>query len=366
MLEYIASIMDAGGHVPNFGDADDAIIARLDPDVDVDVYRSLLATGAVLFDARHSNSKPAEFDDKTRWLLGDAPRSASLPNPSTCRRVSLPMRRDFPRSGYYVLGDRFETQREVRIVADAGPTGIFVDRRARPCGCVVIHVERRGRGAADRSRARTRITHSDSGAIISRARRRTTRCASRRRPVHQRRQFSVAEACAGASDRVRARRCSTLGREPRWLRRLAPVTHRREILFDHATSALTVVDEIFCRESHAVEMFWHFAEACEVTLEGDRATARSGGAHLTMQLPQGTRRELVRGREAAPLGWVSRRFDQRTPSPTLLVQGMIRGNARLVTRIELSISTARTGMRAHRPVSNRGSLHEQRAETERL
>ncbi len=41
MLQYIASIMDAGGHVPNFGDADDAIIARLDPDA-ADVYRSLL------------------------------------------------------------------------------------------------------------------------------------------------------------------------------------------------------------------------------------------------------------------------------------------------------------------------------------
>src|SRR5688572_11881945 len=50
MLEYIASIMDAGGQVPNFGDADDAIIARLDPDPKLDVYRSLLAMGAVLFD----------------------------------------------------------------------------------------------------------------------------------------------------------------------------------------------------------------------------------------------------------------------------------------------------------------------------
>ena len=27
MLDYIASIMDVGGNVPSFGDADDAIIA---------------------------------------------------------------------------------------------------------------------------------------------------------------------------------------------------------------------------------------------------------------------------------------------------------------------------------------------------
>jgi hypothetical protein len=70
-----------------------------------------------------------------------------------------------------------------------------------------------------------------------------------------------------------------------------------------------------------------------------------------MQMPQGMRCELVRGREAVPLGWVSRRFDQRTASPTVLVQGAIRGNARLLTRIELSIATARS------------EAHQRRAET---
>ena len=85
-------------------------------------------------------------------------------------------------------------------------------------------------------------------------------------------------------------------------------------------------------------MFWHFAESCEVTLDGTRTTVRRGCARLEMQLPQGLRCELVRGREAVPLGWVSRRFDQRSPTSTLLVQGTISGNARLVTRLELSIA----------------------------
>jgi heparinase II/III-like protein len=150
-------------------------------------------------------------------------------------------------------------------------------------------------------------------------------------------------------------------------RRLAdPVTHRRELLLDHTTSAITVIDELFSRASHEVEMFWHFAEGCEVTLDNGRATVRRGNTELTMQLPQGMRYELVRGREAAPLGWISRRFDQRSPSPTVLVQGAIRGNARLLTRIELAGARAAPA-RSFRQVSNRGSLHEQRrAETEHL
>jgi hypothetical protein len=57
-----------------------------------------------------------------------------------------------------------------------------------------------------------------------------------------------------------------------------------------------------------------------------------------MDVPQGMRCELVRGREDAPLGWVSRRFDQRVPTATLLVKGDIQGNARLTTRIEPAIA----------------------------
>jgi hypothetical protein len=85
-----------------------------------------------------------------------------------------------------------------------------------------------------------------------------------------------------------------------------------------------------------------------------------------MQLPLGMRCELVRGREDAPLGWVSRRFDQRTPTSTLLVQGATQGNARLVTKLDLSISAVRSAAPTQKSVTTRGSLHEQRAETEHL
>ncbi len=43
--------------------------------------------------------------------------------PSTCRMCRCRCAGTFRTSGYYILGDRFETNREVRIVADAGPLG---------------------------------------------------------------------------------------------------------------------------------------------------------------------------------------------------------------------------------------------------
>src|SRR6185436_8445600 len=64
MIEFVASIMDAGGHVPSFGDADDAVLTRLDP-MSRDVFRSLLASGAVLFGRPEFKHKAGGLDAKT-------------------------------------------------------------------------------------------------------------------------------------------------------------------------------------------------------------------------------------------------------------------------------------------------------------
>ena len=121
MLEYIASIMDVAGHVPMIGDADDAVMARLSQESGFNVYRSLLATGAVLFNREEFKTKAGRFDDKSRWLLGDsaAQKFGELP----VAWGNLPVRRAFPDGGYYVLGSKYETEDEVRIVADVGPLG---------------------------------------------------------------------------------------------------------------------------------------------------------------------------------------------------------------------------------------------------
>ncbi|HEX7976522.1 MAG TPA: heparinase II/III family protein, partial [Anaerolineales bacterium] len=122
MLEFIAALMDVGGKVPMIGDSDDAVMVRFSREPAFNVYRSLLATGAVLFRREDFARKAETFDDKSRWLLGEEGnvafvRLAALhPDERQAKRV-------FPEGGYYILGDRFDTPDEVRIVADAGPLG---------------------------------------------------------------------------------------------------------------------------------------------------------------------------------------------------------------------------------------------------
>src|SRR6267143_1345140 len=121
MLEYLASIMDAGGNVPMIGDADDGLVVRLAQDGDFCAYRSLLATGAILFERGDFRLKAGALDDKTRWLLGS--ESDALFQAQSPTQTRLPLRQAFPAGGYYILGCDFETDREIRLIADAGPVG---------------------------------------------------------------------------------------------------------------------------------------------------------------------------------------------------------------------------------------------------
>jgi hypothetical protein len=365
MLDYIASIMDVGGNVANFGDADDAIIARLDPAADVHVYRSLLATGAVVFERPDLKRKAGAFDDKSRWLLGDRAAAQFACLPSSAKHAP---RREFAVAGYYVLGRDLDTPGEVRIVADAGRLGylsiaahghadalsftlsVAGEELLIDPGTFAYHTQKRWRDYF-----RGTSAHN------------TVRIDGQDQSVGAGNFLWLSHAPVRVLEFVSTAQFDRLVAEHDGYRRLKdPVTHRRELLLDHETTAVTVVDEIFCRGSHTVEMFWHFAESCEVTLEGGRAIVRRGAVTLEMQLPRGMRCELVRGREDAPLGWVSRRFDQRVPTTVLHIQGPTRGNARLVTRLEPIIAAARSDPRPSRPVSNGGFLHEQRAETEHL
>jgi hypothetical protein len=342
MLEYIASIMDAGGQVPNFGDADDAVIARLDPDATADVYHSLLATGAVLFDCAEFKFKSliagGVVDDKTRWLLGDA--AAAKYDGLDMSRISLPVRRDFPQAGYYILGDRFETRREVRIVADAGPLGylsiaahghadalsftlsaggheLLIDP-----GTYAYHTQRLWRdyfkGTSAHNTVRIdRVDQSVSGGNflwIKHAQARVI--AIERTPSSER----------------------WVASHDGYTRLKHPVTHRREILFEKEHSRVQVTDELLGSGSHEVEIFWHFAEQCAVEMEGGAVRATHADVALAMSVPEGLRCDIRRGVESPqPAGWISRSFDARQPTTTVVMSGRITGAARFVTRLSLEL-----------------------------
>lgn len=336
MLEYLASIMDAGGHMPMIGDADDGRVVLLSQEPDFCPYRSLLATGAVLFGRGDFAAKAGRLDDKTRWLTGPEaePRFAG----AAATAALLPVRRAFNEGGYYIIGCDFETARELRMVVDAGPIGY---------GSIAAH------GHADALSFTLSLGgHEmlvDPGTFTYRADspwRRYFRgtCAHNTLRVDGLDQSEPGGSFLWTTKaRASCNSWHSTGREDcfeGWhdgYRRLAdPVIHRRRILLDKARRRIHVDDRLEMKGAHDIELFFHFAEPCLVTAFGPAWLIERNGLRLRLALPGASDAQvrLYRGEHEPPMGWVSRSFDVKNPSPTLAWRARLAGPVLLRTVID--------------------------------
>jgi hypothetical protein len=344
MLDFLASIMDVSGGVPAIGDADQGVLVRLVPETSgakpwPGIYRSLLAAGAVLFGRPEFRLKAGELDEKTRWLLGDA--AASRFERMQTSPVRLPVRRSFPRGGYYILGSDFETPAEVRIVADAGALGylsiaahghadalaftLTVGGKALLIdpGTFAYHTERawrryfRGTSAHNTVMIDGEDQSLDAGAFLW---------------------LQHAEATVDEFD------CSSdlqvLIAHHGGYRRLAdPLLHRRTLRYDTSGETLAISDELLCAREHTAEIFWHFAPECQVVTADGRVLASRDGIELELEAPEGLTVSLASGRMpqrgVRPLGWFSNGFDLKSPATTAVFAGGIRGDTRLESRLRI-------------------------------
>jgi len=120
-------------------------------------------------------------------------------------------------------------------------------------------------------------------------------------------------------------------------RRLAaPLVHRREVAYQRSMRLIRVTDQLRGSSTHQVEMFWHFAKECQVTLGEATATAMREGIGLVLRWPAPLTARLVRGSSEPPLGWISERFDQKSPIDTLVVAGTVAGDWQGVSTLQIS------------------------------
>lgn len=335
MLEFIASIMDVAGHVPAFGDADDAVLVRFCAAQSMNVYRSLLAAGGLLFGRSEFCAKAGHPDDKVRWLLGDEAmqRYAGL----ACQSGQLPVRRAFPDGGYYVLGDQFETSSEIRVVADAGPLGFLsiaahghADALSFTLSCggneCLIDPGTYAYHSLPEWRRYFRGTSAHN----------TLRLDGKDQSVQTGPFLWGRRAAVVATDFRSDSLGDRLSATHDGYARLAGGTRvARTIAYDRASRVVTVSDELSTPQPRLAEIFWHFSEQCSVSLAADRAVAQCGATTLTLSWPGELAAELVRGQENPPLGWRSRSYDVRVPIWTLRVFGNVGGHWRGTTTIAM-------------------------------
>ena len=336
MLEYVASIMDAGGNLPMIGDADDGYAVRLDPRAGFCRFRSLLATGAILFGRADFKAKAGALDDKTRWLLGPGAEDAYAALDATAAK--LPVRRAFPDGGCYILGTDFETPREIRIVADAGPLGyreIAAHGHADALsftlsvggreflidpGTYAYHTEGAWRAYFRGTSAHNTVRidgadQSQAGGNFMWLRKARAACSLWRSGEEE-------DVFEGAHDGYRALR--------------DPVTHRRRLTLEKRARRIVVEDTLEMAGSHDVEVFFHCDERCAVSeVPGGVDLARDGKT-VRIRWPLAPKGEvaILRGSLDPIAGWVSRRFDVKEPTATLAWRARLAGRTVLRTVID--------------------------------
>lgn len=340
MLEFLASMMNISGALPMIGDADDALLVRWEHAPDWNPYRSLLASGAVLFERPDFAAKAGVFDGKSRWLLGDDAaavfdRLATLPD---AEKSAYQNRRQFPEGGYFILGDHLDTPDETRLIVDAGPLGylgiaahghadalsfclsvkgneLLVDP-----GTYAYHTDKQWRdyfrGTSAHNTVRVDgLDQSEPGGNFMWLRKANAIC--------ERWERGESEDCfVGFHDGYRR-----LG---------DPVVHKRKIVFDKRGRTILVEDTLDCAGTHDIEIFWHFAETCQVSVNGEEVVALCPGTRLEMSMRDVVCvAELRIGCEAGPCGWISRRLDRKVPAPSVVWRARIRGATTFTTLIRI-------------------------------
>jgi hypothetical protein len=333
MLAFLASIMDAGGRVPMFGDGDDGAVTRLAPREDFCPYRSLLASGAVLFDDAALRHKAGKLDDKTRWLFGARAQEAF--ERLRGRPAVLPRRRTFPGGGYYVLGCDLETASEMRVVADVGPLGY---------GPLAAH------GHADALSFTLSIgglaflidpgTYLYHGGGSWRAHFRGT-------SAHNTVSVDGLDQSEQGGDFLWLRKaraaCTAMeisdsvetleGWHDGYLRLADPVLHHRRLRLGKRTRTLTIDDRLEMSGAHDVEIFFHCAAECVVETAASGFAIRRGPWTLQLLPPPhvaGAAR-VYRGSTRPLCGWISRHYGQYEPAPTIVWRARLAGPAVLRT-----------------------------------
>jgi len=338
MMEYLASIMDAGGNISMFGDSDDSLVVRLAQGGEHCRYRSLLAVGAILFRRGDFKAKADGLDDKTRWLL-DEDANAAFQGLDD-KGAQLPVRRAFTEGGYYILGCDFESENEIRLVADAGPLGYqtiaahgHADALAFTLsvggkeflidpGTYAFHAQGPWRSYFRGTAAHNTLRidgkdQSQPGGDFMWLRKANAQCtlwrSSDDRDVFEARHDGYAH----LSD---------------------PVEHRRRISLDKRARQVIIEDTVLMSGTHEIELFFHCSEQCRVEPAPGGCLISRDGRILSLLLPEapGAITRIHCGELAPISGWVSRRFDEKRPTPTIAWRARLAGD--VVLRSEIACS----------------------------
>ncbi|MBA3845487.1 MAG: alginate lyase family protein, partial [Planctomycetes bacterium] len=317
MIEAIWHLRDARGNLPRYGDEDDGVALRLQPEGPARLDW-ILSTGRALLDAVVPARK--SLTSTLMRLPAAGPSSVPLIGP-----------RAWPDAGLYLLANRRGTSREVFVLADAGPLGFLsiaahghADANAFTLsvggvallvdpGTYAYHTNKRWRSYFRSTAAHNTVTVDGADQSEQRGAFLWTRKAR-------------AQALAWSA----AEHESTLTAEHDGYRHLG-VRHRRT--WRLAGDRLAITDLLVGRGDHRVAHHLHCHPECVVEADAHGVHIRREGIRVRVVVPGGFSVEIMRGGDEG--GWFSAHFGHREPAATIRMSAQVRAGDEWLTTLEM-------------------------------
>ena len=324
MAEFVSSLIDPSGNVPQIGDEDDGFVVVLSHERGFKLFRSLLASAAVLFQRGDFARGAVRFDEKSFWLLGFQDFQKLLDKDQGREPVL-----SFGDGGYYIVRGSGST-----MIFDCGPLGYL---------SLAAH------------------GHADALAILLAYCERWILCDPGTYAYHTQREWRDYFRGTSAHNTVRVDGVnqSVIGGNFMWLRKAtsrmirrdarsvagwhdgyerlpSPVRHEREVTFEEGDRTFTVIDRIRGEGTHAVELFFHLPPECSLKEEGEGFSLRNGPATVLLRADEQLRDRTVLRGSLSPLGgWYSAGYDRKVPTTTLRLAMTAEGETELITTLLL-------------------------------
>lgn len=316
MCCFIRSVMDAGGHVPQVGDADGAQVLRLHPDGAHAGFAAMLHKGALLFGRPDwVQGLQAQGRQEAQWFYAGLERPAA----QTQRQPGLA----FPEGGYQLFESAPGTAHEIKGLVDVGPLGylgiaahghadalqLCLSVGGRPLlvdpGTYSYRAEREWRDYFRSTRAHNTVCVDELDQAVSGGRFMWVR--HMRASVHTVERGPMGQLTLEAS-------------HDGYQRLASPVKHGRRVNFDPQASRIVLLDRIESSEPHTLDWHWHIAPGWSVQTLEHGFSLRGHGAEVLVSI-EGTQvgeGSVHQGEELpAPLGWYSEVYACKQPCTVL-------------------------------------------------
>lgn len=334
-IRFMAAMTDCEGRTPAIGDSDDGLVFRLVGDGTSSAYVAMQMFGASYYgvaDLQDKLQKLGHARADAIWLKISSGKRSVVPGTSS----QLPER--FVEGGYLLFGRDLHDSNELRIVMDVGSLGYNRISGHGHADALALLLSYQGKdflidpgtycyNAAPELRHYFRGTSAHNTAVVDEVDQsvyggsflwlRDVHCR-----IHRLDENSDGVLVEASHDG--------------YMRLHDPVTHIRTVRFNRHQLTLDIEDRFDCKESHSCSLHWHIAAECSVdSIENGWSVSRDGiEMQFQIEFERG-RSELVSGRVAPPLGWVSRRFYEKQPNPVICVQGNFDSTTVVKTRITL-------------------------------